>query len=222
MKKVKNNVMKKFIGFLALFVGIVLFNDMLDSFLIAGGSSLAFALPVCSTSCSDDLPIVSFDECNPEINGGQVSKLYITNVGYPLTDVTDAVEWGTRLDNAGAGNDAIRTLHVVGSKPAPSGDEKEISLGRKLKGSKTHIVNFKIDETNDVNHEFLRKLECGGTFKFWYETLEGKIFGGNEGIDASFFVDMVIPEAATDIIINEGKAEWKAKFTEERNDSPLA
>lgn len=215
------------IGFAILFLSVVLFTQVGHDALgfIVGGSGLvhfAMPLPVCSTSCENDLPIVEFDECNPEINGGQISKIYITNIGFPLVDWTNVLEWNLRLDNSAVGADAIRTLHVIGSKPVPSADEKEISLGRKLKGSKTHIINVKVDETNDINHEFLRKMECGGTYLMWYETLEGKLFGGTEGIKSSAFLDMVIPESGTDIITNEGKFEWKSKFTEERIVSPLA
>jgi hypothetical protein len=125
------------------------------------------------------------------------------------------------LTDSGAGANSIRTLHVIGSKPVPASDEKEISLGRKVTGKKTHIVNFKVDETNDTNHEFLRQNECGGNYLFWYETVEGLMFGGNEGIEASMLMDMDIPEALTDLIMFTGKIEWKSKFTEERIASPI-
>jgi len=138
-----------------------------------------------------------------------------------LTDWTDALEWQGRLSDNSANADAIRTLHVVGSKPIPASDEKEISLGRRVTGKKTHIVNYKVDETNITNHEFLRQNECGGNYLFWYETVEGLLFGGNEGIEASMLMDMDIPEALTDLITFAGKVEWKSKFTEERIESPI-
>jgi len=193
----------------------------LDFFEIATGVTTAFALPVCPTGCSATLGTTENDECNPETNGAQIGKLYFTNIGNPLADWTSAVEWNGRLSDSSANADAIRTLHVVASKPVPASDEKEISLGRKVTGKKTHIVNYKVDETNITNHEFLRQNECGGNYLFWYETVEGLLFGGTEGIEASMMMDMDIPEALTDLIIFSGKLEWKEKFTEERIASPL-
>ena len=200
---------------------IALFTEI-DLFTIAGGISTAFALPVCPTGCTSDLPPTENDECNPETNGAQIGKVYFTSIGYPLTDWTSAVEWNGRLSDSGVGANAIRTLHVIGSKPVPASDEKEISLGRRVTGKKTHIVNLKVDETNDTNHEFLRKNECGGNYLFWYENLEGLLFGSTDGIVASLLLDMNIAESADEIIVNEGKFEWKSKFTEERIVSPIA
>ena len=179
-------------------------------------------IPVCPTSCTADLPDVQFDECNPEVNGAQIARIYVTNIGNPLTDWTDPVEWDGRINPLAPGPTDIKVLHVVGAKPVPAGTETEISLGRKVVGKKTHILNLKIDETNAVNHEFLRENECGGNYLFWYETLEGLLFGSTDGIVASLLLDMNIAESADEIIVNEGKFEWKSKFTEERIISPIA
>ena len=180
------------------------------------------AIPICAVDCDSVLPAVAFDECQPEVNDGQIYKLYITNIGNPFIDVTDLIEWNARLDNTGLLPEAIITLHVVGSKPVPTSEEKEISLGRKVTSKKAHTTPFKIDETNATNHEFLRSMECGGNYLFWYETSGGLLFGGDDGIKASFILDMEIPESEADFIQLTGKADWKAKFTEERTISPLA
>ena len=179
-------------------------------------------LPTCPTSCAANLPSVDYDECNPETNGAQVSKIYLTNIGEPLLDWTDILEWQGRLDQTGVNPDAIRTLNVIGSKPIPTSNLKDISLGRKVAGKKTHVLTVKIDETNAVNHEFLRQNECGGNYLMWYETLDGLLFGGNEGIESSLLLDMNIAESSEEIVIHEGQFEWKHQFTEERIPSPLA
>jgi len=179
-------------------------------------------LPTCPTGCTSTLAPVEFDECAPETNGAQVAKIYMTQIGNPLANWTNPVEWQARLDNTASAADSILTLHVIGSKPIPTSTEKDISLGRKVTGQKTHVLTVKIDETNDLNHEFLRQNECGGSYLMWYETLEGKMFGGTEGIVASLLLDMNIAESSEELIIFEGKFEWKAKFTEERIDSPIA
>lgn len=178
-------------------------------------------LPTCPTDCGDNLSEVLFDECAPEINEGQVAKIYLTNKGNPLTDWTDAAEWSSRLDNTAPNPDSIITLHVIGDKPVPTSTQIDISLGRKVIGKKEHVLNFRVDETNETNHEWLRQNECGGQYLMWYETLPGLLFGGNEGIEVSIVLDMVIPEADTELITFNGSATWKAKFTEERIVSPI-
>lgn len=180
-----------------------------------------FPLPTCPTDCGDNLPPVEFDECAPVINEGRIDKIYLTNVGNPLADWTDAVEWGARLDNSAAAANSILTLNVIGEKPEPTENEQEISLGRKIVGNKTHIVNYAIDETNDTNHEFMRQNECAGQYLMWYETSGGLLFGGTEGIEVSFTSNMIIPQSAEELITYSGKAEWKSRFTEERIPSPI-
>lgn len=178
-------------------------------------------LPTCPTDCASTLPIVEFDECNPEINGAQIAKIYFTNIGNPLADWTSAPEWNGRLDDSGVAGDAIRTMHVIGAKPVPESDEKDISLGRKVVGKKTHTVVGSVDETNDVNHEMVRQNECGGNYLMWYETIEGKLYGGTEGIEASLLMDLEIVEDENEITRFPFKWEWKSKFTEERIDTPI-
>lgn len=179
-------------------------------------------LPTCSDDCSSAMAAMAFEECNPETNGAQISKIYITNLGNPLTDVDDVVEWQGRLDNSAPAADSIITMHVIGSKPVPTSNEKDISLGRKIIGLKTHIINLKIDETNITNHEFLRQNECGGNYTIWYETLDGKLYGGNNGINGALLLDLNIAESSDELTVFEGKFEWKSKFTEERTDSVIA
>jgi len=179
-------------------------------------------LPVCSLGCASSLPDSLFDECAPEINGAQIAKIYITNIGNPLVNWTDPVEWDSRINPVVPGPTDIHVLHVIGAKPVPAGTEQEISLGRKIVGKKTHILTMKIDETNATNHEFVRANECGGQYLFWYETLEGLLFGSTNGIVASLLLDMNIAESADENIVYEGKLEWKSKFTEERIISPIA
>lgn len=178
-------------------------------------------IPVCPVDCGDNLPEVLFDECAPEINEGQVAKVYLTNKGNPLVDWTSAAEWNARLDNTAPNPNSIITLHVIGDKPAPASNQIDISLGRKVVGKKDHTLNIAVDETNAVNHEFVRQNECGGQYLMWYETLGGLLFGGTEGIEVSLLLDMIIPGAETELITFTGTATWKAKFTEERIVSPI-
>ena len=114
--------------------------------------------------------------------------------------------------------DAIRTLIVIGAKDAPESTDREISSERLVVGKKSHEVVFRVDETNDVNHNMVREFECpgAGNILAWYQTIEGQRFGGNEGIPAKLKTGMVIEESADEDIVYQGSLKWKANFTEER------
>lgn len=179
------------------------------------------SLPICSTTCNATPPTQSFSLCAPVVNNGQIAKIFYTTRGYPLTNWQSALEWDSRLDNDAVGPSKIRTLIVVGSKPVPGKTEKKISLGRKIAGVKNFVLNFKIDETNQVNYDAMRQMECNGNFLIWYETLDGLLYGGNEGIEAKIDIDEDIPEAYEDLIMLPGTASWESKFHPERITSPI-
>ena len=183
--------------------------------------------PICSTGngCIADLPPVNFDKCNPKVVLSEITKLYIAKVdAAPFTNVALASEWVTRLSmTTVTGNDYIRPLTIIGDKPAPTRNIKDISGGRKKTINKTHVINVTVDESTLENHEFVRLLECGnGRYKFWYETTGGLLFGGNDGIEADLILDMVLGRGVDEHQVYNGTVEWKNIFTEEYCVSPIA
>ncbi|GAI11452.1 unnamed protein product, partial [marine sediment metagenome] len=75
--------MKNFGKLIGGFLTLLVLAAVVMAFQVAPeiGIGLAFALPVCPVGCASDLPDTLFDECAPEINGAQVAKIYITNIG---------------------------------------------------------------------------------------------------------------------------------------------
>lgn len=181
------------------------------------------ANPVCLNDCDADLPVVSFDKCNPEIHLSEIRRIFVAKLtAASFTNVALAAEWVTRLSETSVANDdVIRPMTVIADKPAPTPTVKEISGGRKITINKNHIVNITIDETSAINHDMVRALECGGEFKIWYETAGGLLFGGNDGIECSISLDMVLARGDEHMVYN-GTCEWKSKFTEEYVISPIA
>lgn len=178
--------------------------------------------PNCSTGCADvllALPEVLFDDCSPEVNAGEVETIYLGLRGQGFTNWTSPAEWASRL--AATDNTKIIALTVIGDKPKPTANTKDISGGRKISLPKAHTLPFIIDETNATNHEFVRQLECGGNFQAWYATSGGLAFGGNDGIKAFAEADMVIPRARGENMVYDGSLSWEAKYTEERIVSPI-
>lgn len=179
--------------------------------------------PTCPTGCEAALGTVLFDDCAPKINASEIKRIFIAKAtAEPFTDWETATEWTTRMVQSGdtpAG--VIRTLTVIGDKPAGSPVQRDISNGRKYIVGKDHVVNFTVDDVSVENYEFMRLLECGGRFRIWYETKGGYLYGGNEGILASLQLDDVLPRGNDEIETLNGTATWRSRFSPERVLSPI-
>lgn len=155
------------------------------------------------------LPVAVASFCDPDINYGQIGRVYFSTT--PMTDWESLIEWTARLDNTTPTPlvDYVRYFNVIGDKPAPEKPEIKISRGRTVFGSKTHTLNFAIDETGDSNYTFMQFLEAnvGAGIRMWYEA--GKyLYGGDSGICCSISIDEIIPEAETEIVKFIGVAKW--------------
>jgi len=63
--------------------------------------------------------------------------------------------------------------------------------------------------------------ECGGKYVIWYETSDGILYGGNDGVEVSLRMNQVIPRERTALVKLMGKATWKSIQSPFRCDSPL-
>jgi hypothetical protein len=183
------------------------------------------SLPICPVDCTSNLPAHQFDECNPEINNAEIAYVYYTNDedGNGLANAADPLEWDSRLSQSGAGANQIRALRVIGEFPPVADNEKEISGGRVKDGVKDFIIQGDIDETNQVNHDALRSLECNtGSQRVWFETRDGLLFGGNDGIrNAKLKIKLNISRNYGDFILFPWTVKWKNDFTPERQPSVI-
>lgn len=178
-------------------------------------------LDPCPTTCSGSVAEVSFNECAPETHWGEVSKVYITESDFAgFTDVSALPEWTANL--ADTGDDKIRTLIVIGELPEPETTEVPLSGDRVAIGYKTFNLNFTIDETNETNYNFLLMSECGGKYLIWFETSDGILYGGNDGIEVSLRMNQIIPRERTALVTIECKATWKSLQSPFRCVSPMA
>ena len=126
-------------------------------------------MPTCTPV---PLPAVKADFCAPDLNFGQIDKIYLGNEGNPFIDWTDLVEWNARLDNVDVADPTkVRFLHVIGDKPAPEKNKVDFSQGRSAYTTPKHTVNIKIDETHDDNYALIKFLEdnAGQTIPIWYQ-----------------------------------------------------
>lgn len=180
------------------------------------------ANPLCPDNCDDPLAEVDFDECAPEINLSEIKRIFIAKkAAAPFTDWKLAPEWLERLDQSAVDVDTIRELTVIGDLPAGSNITKAISNGRTIQIGKDRTLNFTIDDVSDKNYEFARSTECGGKYRYWFETMGGKMYGGNKGILGTVVMDIILNRGTDEVETINGVATWRAKFSPERITSPI-
>ena len=176
----------------------------------------------CPNSCETALPEVKFSKCSPNIVLSEIVRIFVgKQTIQPFNNWKDASEWTQRLSETANTANAIRPLTVIADKPAGSPVVKEISNGRKYNLRKDFAVNIEIDDVSPENYEFMRVTQCGGEYKLWFETAGGRIYGGNEGIDASLVLDNVLGRGKDEIEKITGTASWSDKFSPEMALSPI-
>ncbi|WP_313418841.1 hypothetical protein [Sphingobacterium multivorum] len=178
----------------------------------------------CPVGCEEAaLPAFVFDDCAPEVNASQIAKVYFApGNAAPFTDASSGIEWATRLGNSATEGKDIRVLTGIGSKPKPTATTVNISGRRKKTTNRAHSLTFKVDETNQANHDAMRTIQCGGIYTIWFETFGGLLFGGNEGIKNAFIdAGDVMEEGDEAIITHEYLIEWNNLHSPERVVSPL-
>lgn len=175
----------------------------------------------CPTGCENWLPPVSFDNCDPNVDFGEISHIYVTGQGQFLSDWTDPTEWATRLDDATEDDETkIRTLVVKGDLPPAESTEVEISNCRTYYSPKKFTINFDVDETNITNHDFMRQIECGGLFTIWF-TSGQYMYGGTRGIDVNIQMNANIGRGCQNLNLLSGMLKWQAKHSPEKIVNPL-
>lgn len=170
------------------------------------------------------IPQAKGEFCSAELNFGRVNQVYLGNFGFPLTDVADAVEWGSRIDNdAAAADTVIRRLNGIGDKPAAASNVVEYSLNRKANTPADHTINFRVDDTIDANYALMQWFEenPNQTYPVWYVSGGDKMHGGNEGVAANVDMKHVIPEDDNTLQYIQVTITWTGKHPN-RIPNPLA
>lgn len=138
-----------------------------------------------------------------------------------LTDVESLAEWTARIAQTGGNYASIREMTISGDMPVAEAGEIEISNKRKIYPPKKFTINFTVDETSDLNYEFMRTTGCNHRFKVWTVT-DDHIYGGATGITVDIKMDQQIDRGNQSVQVFTGVITWESKFAPERNDSPWA
>ncbi len=183
-------------------------------------------LPDCPTTCSATLGAVDFDDCSPEVHYGEIAKLYLWVLDETpfatQAEFDSAAHWATHISDSGTTAGSIREFIVIGEMPEPEQTETPISGDRVVQGYKKFILNLEIDETNETNYNFLLLSECGGKYKACFETADGIIYGGYQGIEVSIKMNQPIPKSRQEVVKITAKVTWSSKNHPLRQISILA
>jgi len=168
------------------------------------------------------IPPFTTNEGSPVVHFGQITDLLLADLGNPLSALTQTA-LDVRTDNTTVVGTEIRMIPVIGDKPAPESNAVDISHHRKYKTPRKHVINFKIDETDDVNYTFMNKMIEDGVTKVlaWYIVDSSKFYGGKDGIEVSIALDHVIPESGDELETIIGTLEWTSNTYPARADYPL-
>lgn len=184
---------------------------------------------ICPVDCTDaQIPSVNFDDCAPELNESEIEWLAIARSdASDFTDIEDANEWTTRITQTAAGSapdpdNTIRMIRVIGDKPAPEVISRVVSGNRTVQTGKKHTVNIDIDETNALNYEFARSTGCNATYKLWYITKAGLVYGGICGVKAQVTLNLIQNRGDGEIEIYQGPVTWNDRLDPPRANFPLA
>lgn len=176
-------------------------------------------MPVCT---GEDLAPVNFDFCNPDVKLSEIRRLFLAlPQSAEFSDWTNASAWNDRLSQDSNDQHAIRTITCIGDKPVPQSTRKDISNDRKKITSKIHTLIITIDEVSDANHAFIVALKKGRLLRCWYETMGRCMFGGNSGILAMVYGDMILVRGQGEIMVYEIQVVWTKIRTEDWIESPI-
>lgn len=152
---------------------------------------LGYECPTCAEDCEDFvMPAVKSDYCpnSMRLELAEIKRIFITihddeNPGEALggpADWTSAASWATAIDQTTAGK--VRSLHGVGDLPDPEDTTVTVHDNQQVVIERRRTLNFDVMDINTLNHEAMRKLQCGGSGRLWYESRGGYLYGGQNGI----------------------------------------
>lgn len=168
-------------------------------------------MPVCATDCTDQLGTLNFG-CKPTIYNGEITRIYLAEIGKPISDASDPAAWAARIDNTGVATDYILEFIVTGEKPAPESTEERLAGGFIVSGKKDHTVPFTIHDMTAENYAWAKQNECGGKYLAYYGT-EDCLFGGeddvSDGIEVSIKMDPIVPLSNKEFKSFTGEMKWE-------------
>lgn len=192
--------------------------------------AVTYTCVACPADCENsDLPSVSFAECVDSLESelSEIQEIFLSiedgTTGLPLagpSDWTDLAAWQAVIADTGAAK--VRRLIVIGDKPESESTTRTVSKGRKVPGKRTHTINADVDDVNNTNYDFMRRLQCGSTVNMWYATAS-KIYGGANGFTANVTkANPILERGAESYSLFRFQFQWDNACDPPRADNPFA
>ena len=200
-------------------------------------------LPDCPTDC-DNITLPTFSEaCFGEatIEESEIQEIFwsephSTNFGEPKNPITGWTDVGlaanATVNEAGiltwmAGKDqdgsgTLKSIKVIGNKPAPTTTDATGPEGKIVRVSKKHTLLWDVVTLDNLTYQALQKLDAcsGAELHFWYRSKQ-YIYGGKYGIKGSVLgVPTIMDRGVGAISRREGAVEWMAKIDPPRDAWP--
>lgn len=138
--------------------------------------------------CGDDLTLTAIDvnqDCTlyDQVFSQICGVILMPNTASAVPDWTDVDSWATVIDNSLANNSKGKYLVGEGEIEEPDGDTAEYPKRQLRILNRVYTLDLTIKNLSDAQYEFLRAMQNGWTgFKFWIETVGGRLLGGSSGI----------------------------------------
>ncbi len=181
---------------------------------------LQYACPTCATDCEvETLPVAENPECVNAVvlEESEICDLYISledpaNPGEALfkpADWTDPAAWATAIDNASTSG--IKHFSGIGDMPLPEKQEQTIFKKLIKVVGRNYTLNFDAQHMSRVNYEWGRAAQCGLSVRFWFATIGGMLYGGENGIAATIDIGFPKERGAGAIATMQFLVRWTAK-----------
>lgn len=139
---------------------------------------------ITKDGCAVRPPVVDEIDCAPTTTDGEITEIIFGSSPFTDTEIADAVEMATRLDNTpDAALDMVR-LKVTGKLNAPEGTETIVEGGVKVQSkTKSYSVEAEFYNDSDTNYNAARYLEYAKSPSIIYFVMDGKIYGGDANVE---------------------------------------
>ena len=192
---------------------------------------LQYACVACPEDCDvSELGLAENADCIDalELKESEVCDLFISledpnNPGEALfkpTDINDAGDWASAIDNDLAA--AIKHFSGIGDVPEPEVTEAEVFKRQTKITNMNYTLNFDVQHRTQVNYEFARRAQCGLKVRFWFATIGGELFGGDDGIGGNLTAVMPLERGEGSYANILFRLNWNAKCDPPRILNPMA
>jgi hypothetical protein len=165
-------------------------------------------MPVCETSCLEELVPFNVDACDLHTRPGGTKRAIFAKCDVEFEDITDLEEWETKL----TAGDIVVTGQILGSKAKSSVNKKKIfSCRPETVVSETKTVQWTDSNATDNLQEYAAYAALvsqirQGQLIFGFTGCGDLFYGWNTNI--AIEADDVIPESNDDEVVFDATLTW--------------